>query len=74
MCAVPPKMYRDIGGKSKSSRVIKSILIPGGGLNELYERMRRRKKNKSGKQDREPAKPDKPTKGPKTKPNPSPRV
>jgi hypothetical protein len=33
-------MYREMGGKSKTSRGIRNILLPGGGLNELYERMK----------------------------------
>lgn len=41
MC-VPSKMYREMGGKSKTSRGIRNILLPGGGLNELYERMKGR--------------------------------
>ena len=43
MCAVPSKMYRSGKlGKTKKGRGIRNILLPGGGLNELYERMKGR--------------------------------
>ena len=44
MCAVPSKLYRDpkFGGDKKKKRGLRAILAPGGGLNELYERMRGR--------------------------------
>ncbi|MAA65260.1 MAG: hypothetical protein CL581_10850 [Alteromonadaceae bacterium] len=44
MCAVPSKLYRDpkFGGDKKKKRGLRAIFFPGGGLNELYERMKGR--------------------------------
>jgi len=43
MCAVPSKVYRQMGGEKKKNRGIRALLLPGmSGLNELYERAKGR--------------------------------